>query len=217
MQDGAEVIADGIFVGSSGRVDGTNATIRVGTAAQQSGAVVNQGLLAVGTSPGMLTIDGNYVQEPTGRLEIEIGGLMPGSQYDQLIVTGDASLGGTLEPVFIDGFAPQAGQQFELMSAGGAWDASFSDVSVRGLLPGFEFELIGDGGAFLMTALNNGVVPRAADFDEDGDVHRVVLDRSRSAPYTCSPVTPWRGRGGEMPWRGEVCITECSGSATALR
>ena len=54
-------------------------------------------------------------------LEIEIAGLTPGAGvdgYDQLIVTDLASLGGALDVRLIDGFGPQHGDIFEIVSAG---------------------------------------------------------------------------------------------------
>ena len=43
---------------------------------------------------GRLTINGNYTQAATGALDIDLGGTTAGSQYDQLAVSGSATLGG---------------------------------------------------------------------------------------------------------------------------
>jgi hypothetical protein len=56
----------------------------------------NNGLVGPGTSPGILTINGDYIQSETGTLEIEVFGTEVGTEYDQLVVTGTATLGGTL-------------------------------------------------------------------------------------------------------------------------
>jgi hypothetical protein len=61
-----------------------------------SGKVVSDGKIVPGSSPGTITIDGDYTQTETGVLEIEVFGATPGSEYDQLIVNGMAILGGTL-------------------------------------------------------------------------------------------------------------------------
>lgn len=50
--------------------------------------VFNNGIVAPGNSPGVLTIIGNFTQSSTGTLEIELG--------DLLLMSGSASLGGTL-------------------------------------------------------------------------------------------------------------------------
>ena len=57
---------------------------------------------------GELTVDGNYQQRAAGVLVIEIAGTEPG-QFDVLHVTGDATLAGTVELSFIDGFVPERG------------------------------------------------------------------------------------------------------------
>ena len=111
-----------------------------------------------GSSPGVLTIDGNYFQSSDSTLEIELGGTLLGEAYDQLVVTGDASLDGTLELVFIDDFAPQQGQQFDILAVGGTTLGDFANVSVKGLLSGFEYDLSLAAGFMTLSALNDGIL-----------------------------------------------------------
>jgi hypothetical protein len=49
-----------------------------------------------GKSPGILTVNGFYDLTETGTLEIEVFGTEAGTEYDQLIVNGTATLAGTL-------------------------------------------------------------------------------------------------------------------------
>ena len=58
--------------------------------------IKNNGLVAPGTSPGILTLNADYEQSVTGTLEIEVGGTILGEEHDQLLVNGNASLGGKL-------------------------------------------------------------------------------------------------------------------------
>jgi len=51
----------------------------------------NGGTVAPGTSPGVLSVIGNYNQNTAGVLNMEIGGPTLGLQYDQLSVTGAAT------------------------------------------------------------------------------------------------------------------------------
>ncbi len=83
------------------------------------GRVTSAGLVAPGSSPGTLTIDGDYTQLATGSLAIQITGLTPGSEYDRLAVTGDAALAGSLA-IILDGFSPSLGDSFAIMSIGGS-------------------------------------------------------------------------------------------------
>lgn len=73
------------------------------------------GIVAPGFSPGTITINGNYTQSASGVLDMEIGGLSAGTQYDQMVVNGTAYLGGTLNIVQYNGFAPSAGTSFQLI------------------------------------------------------------------------------------------------------
>lgn len=46
---------------------------------------------------------------------MEIGGTTAGTEYDQLVVTGNAGLGGTLNLTLINGFRPKVGDVFQLI------------------------------------------------------------------------------------------------------
>ena len=81
--------------------------------------VTNSGNISPGSSPGILTINGNYTQGASGTLNMEIGGTIPGpSGHDQLVVTGMATLGGTLNASLINGFIPAPADSFTLIQAG---------------------------------------------------------------------------------------------------
>ena len=78
-----------------------------------SGATVRPG----GTGlAGTLTIAGNYQQDSTGTLAVELGGTAAGTS-DVLAITGTASLGGTLNVANLGAFAPATGQQFRVVSS----------------------------------------------------------------------------------------------------
>ena len=78
--------------------------------------VSNGGLVSPGASPGILNITGTYTQTSTGALNIEIGGLTAGSQFDQLAISGLATLNGTLNISLINGFTPSPGDTFQIMT-----------------------------------------------------------------------------------------------------
>ncbi len=86
------------------------------------GSLQNQaGVLAPGSSPGVATVSGDYTQGAAATLAIELGGLFAGSEYDQLIVGGIATLGGTLDVVAYDLgsglFSPQINDVFDILIA----------------------------------------------------------------------------------------------------
>jgi hypothetical protein len=83
--------------------------------------VVNAGLLNPGGTSGgtgLLTINGNYTQTAMGILHIGLAGTTADSQYDQLAVSGTATLAGTLDVTLLHGFQPQNGNQFQVLTYG---------------------------------------------------------------------------------------------------
>jgi hypothetical protein len=92
--------------------------------------VVNGGVTSPGGSPGTLSLGPgeDYQQGTNGILRIEIGGHNPGTEYDQLVVGGNASLAGTLELHLINGFVPQPGDEFEILTCG-SQTGQFSQIN----------------------------------------------------------------------------------------
>jgi hypothetical protein len=80
------------------------------------GDVMMRGTMSPGDSPGKMTIIGNYTQFSTGTFFAELAGLTPGTQYDQLQVSGTATLDGTLDVVLLNGFVVHLGNSFVLMT-----------------------------------------------------------------------------------------------------
>jgi hypothetical protein len=88
---------------------------------------------------GLLSITGDYAQTANGVLNIEIGGANPGSDFDQLAVIGVASLDGTLYVSLLNGFAPDSGVTFQILtfaSVGGMFATVNADLSL--LAPNYD-------------------------------------------------------------------------------
>ncbi len=90
-----------------GRLAGTNRVV---------GSVVNNGTVRPGSSLGSMVIAGSYTQTTNGVLEIELGGTAPGTNFDQLLITGTASLNGTLAVIFTNGFTPPTNASFVFLT-----------------------------------------------------------------------------------------------------
>ena len=88
------------------------------------------GIVAPGLSPGVLTIDGSITLATDARLDIEVGGLAVGTEYDQLSATDTGTLGGTLAVTFVDGFVPSPGESYTLVTCATACVGAFDTVDL---------------------------------------------------------------------------------------
>jgi len=114
-----------VTVNSGGKLSGT------GTIA---GDVLNGGIVSPGDSPGTLHVGGNFSQSSGGTLEIEIASLF---SFDQLMVSGTARLGGTLD-VTLDGYTGHAGDIFTILTSSGL-SGNFLNLDLPTLSDGLFF------------------------------------------------------------------------------
>jgi adhesin HecA-like repeat protein len=155
-----------------------------------NGHLVNQaGRLAPGHSAGLTTISRDYTQQMNGVLEIEIGGLTAGSQFDMLDVSGSAILDGTLQVSLIHGFTPQAGNSFDILDWGsragtflalqlqspGAnlmWNSSLLYTSGVAIAGDYNFNGAVDAGDYIVWRKTLGQIggPLAADGNNNGQI-----------------------------------------------
>jgi len=138
-----------------------------------AGDLINYGTISPGNSPGIIEINGDLTivgtdtdtiddsyptptgTDTVGTIQIEIAdngedpvGPVPGTDFDQIIVNGDLTLGGTLEIVLLDDFIPDEGDTFDILTfdgtVGGAFDNAtglfgFGDSSLF-----FDVEVLSD-------------------------------------------------------------------------
>src|SRR5262249_34421994 len=71
-----------------------------------------RGTVSPGNSPADVDFGGNVMLGGGTSLIIELGGTTPGTQFDQVRVSGNLTLGGTLQLSFVGGFTPTIGQSF---------------------------------------------------------------------------------------------------------
>jgi hypothetical protein len=114
--------------------------------------VINGGITSPGGFPGILSLGpgADYEQLANGVLLAELGGHIAGTQYDQLAVGDNVSLAGVLELHLINGFVPQPGDQFQILTcvsqtgrfsqisapqiSGAVWVAHYAGTSVSAVL-----------------------------------------------------------------------------------
>lgn len=80
-----------------------------------SGSVFFEGDLKPGNSPANVTFEGDLHFGEFAKLNIELGGLLAGLDYDQLTVHGSAWLDGLLSIDLTDGFNPTLGNSFTVI------------------------------------------------------------------------------------------------------
>ena len=100
----------------------------------------------------MITVDGDYTQTADGILTLELAGITPTTLYDQLAITGNALLDGTLNVSLIDPFVPVAGDSFTVLtylSRTGTFDA----INLPILPSGLEWETSYESNALILTVL----------------------------------------------------------------
>ena len=139
LQGGRNMTVPGLFRNEGTLVAKAGSTFSVGNDAFVNAAggllqgtgtidsnVGSAGEVAPGLSPGVLTISGSYIQHSDGGLRIELAGFVPETEYDRLVVTGFATLGGRLTIESAPGFLPPVGTQFNII--GGLISGQFATV-----------------------------------------------------------------------------------------
>ncbi|MEL7500652.1 MAG: autotransporter-associated beta strand repeat-containing protein [Planctomycetota bacterium] len=89
--------------------------------------------LSPGNSPGLVQMD-SLILDAGSLLEIELGGLVPGTEFDQLFVSGDAEIDGDLSVALIDGFELEAGQSFLIGDVQGDLIGGFNGLGEGGFV-----------------------------------------------------------------------------------
>jgi T5SS/PEP-CTERM-associated repeat protein len=167
-----------------------------------SAAIINSGVVAPGTSAGALHVNGDLIQGALGKLQFELGGTTPGTSYDQLIISGLASLAGTLEVTTIDMFTPQAGNSFNILDWGNR-SGTFATLGLPPLAPG----LIWDTSQLYTAGVLSVVVSLPGDYNLNGTVDAAdyVVWRKNDGPPT-----------GYITWRDNFGRTAGSGSGVTV-
>lgn len=147
-----------------------------------SAAFTNSGTVSPGASPGLLTVSGNYSQDSSSVLDIEIGGLAAGSEYDRLAVTNDAQLNGTLDLSFANFFLPAVGDSFEVLTYNSHSD-TFAVVNIPLVNGNPVFDYFYESNRLLLvtiyedsTAAGQGAVNDFAETGEDDAIDINVLE-----------------------------------------
>lgn len=153
---------------NNGHILGNSASQRIMLTGYVKGFGTCDYCTIIGTdAPGMSTarVDRGSV-DYEGTLEIEIGGTVPGSGFDQVnhrLGAGVAELGGTLDVALIGSFEPSWGDSFEVLTA----------QTVNGRFDSEDLPPLASPLTWAVDYIAHGVelvVTVSGDFDRDGDV-----------------------------------------------
>jgi outer membrane autotransporter protein len=132
-----------------------NATLGGAGVIVASNVIVN-GNLSPGNSPGTLNVVGNLVLTGANSTLIEIASP---TNFDRIVVTGTATLGGTLNAVGYGGYSIAPGSRFDFLQAGsivGAYDSIVAPEGLRArfLSSGTVGTLLFGPGSYVPMAIN---------------------------------------------------------------
>jgi PEP-CTERM motif-containing protein len=205
---------------NNGTITGTT-DVNYGSLAKGTGVYgvvnVNQGgMYAPGNSPGIVTaaavnFDNTPVNSGAPVLQIELAGTTPGTGYDQLHVTGQLSLGGTLQVLLVNpSFTPAAGNSFDILDWG-SLSGTFSSLSLPSLTAGLMWNAshLYTTGILSVTLAGdynrNGIVD-AADYtvwrDTLGSTTNLVADGNGSRTIDAGDYDVWKTNFGNHSGAG---------------
>ncbi len=177
-----------VFSGSGLLVNDNGATMTLEDGADVGTALLNDGTLEIGTSIGAVLLE-EFDQTSNGRIKIELGGLLPGVDFDQISVTGDAGLDGMLDVTLLSPFTLSPGDFFEIINIDGVSTGVLNGLAEGSVIDTFDGEDLfityfgDDGNDVLLYVPEPGVLPSLAF----GAIALVSLRRrSRRATWTIS-------------------------------
>ena len=147
LEEGKNLIGQGTVNGefhNDGDVSGSGTGIVFNDLVTGIGSANNvtyNGGFSPGHSPAEVFLRGTTNFGSANTLFIELGGLVPGDQFDRLNSSGTIGVDGTLDVSYINGFTPAAGNSFEFISAN-AVNGTFGTVNLPTLPLGLEWEVV---------------------------------------------------------------------------
>ena len=130
------------------------------------------GTYSPGFSPAT-TVNGNVAYSEDSQLVVELGGTTFGSN-DFIIHTGVANLGGELRVELINGFVPQVGDSFVLLTANAGIDGTFNSQSLPLLPEDYSWKVTYEATEVIGTVIEAPQVQSVVI--NGGDVQRSFLD-----------------------------------------
>ncbi len=176
-----ESAAEPLFIYSNLSGDGTLKNVSIQSSLRKNHILGDVGTTAVVHAEGLYNFSGRM------SLLADLGGITPGTGYDQLNSIGPITLNTTetrLEASIINGFVPAAGDQFTVMTTTDSLTGTFSAISLPALIPHFSLTwkpVQYTSNSVILEVLSVAPFVADADFNNDGmfncvDVDSLVVD-----------------------------------------
>jgi hypothetical protein len=176
------------------------------------------GIVSPGDPIGTLSIEGRFANGGPGTLAIDLGGLAPGTQYDQLIVNGGAALDGTLAVSLANAgggmFTPMVGNSFTILTATDGISGTFDQLVLPG---GFQWNVAYNASGVVLSVIGLGLT---GDYNGNGTVDAADYVIWRNSMGATGSALPADGNGDQVVnqddydvWRSNFGKIAPSGSA----
>ena len=120
---------------------------------------------------GRLSLDGDFFHQPSGEIRLQVGGTDNSDpadyQFDQLVIDGMMTNGGSLVVELLPEYQPQNGDQITLIQSDNMI-GEFSSVDIQGTPDGFDAEVEIDNGNVILTLTDEFLL---GDTNMDGVVN----------------------------------------------
>lgn len=124
-----------------------------GTVLQVTGAIQNLGTL---TDNGQIQATQDFTS--SGAVNVLLGGTTMGTNYDQIVIAGTATLSGTLNVTLSNGYAPVSGASFTILDAA-SLSGTFTSTNLPTLSSGLSWTTSYNGSAGTVILAVTSVLP----------------------------------------------------------
>ncbi len=137
-----------------------------------AGEVIFEGTYSPGSSPASVSLEGDVTFGANATLIIELGGLIPGDEHDQLSIGGELTPGGTLQVSLIDDLVLAKGDTFDILDFAGAPAGAFDAIE----LPELSGRKVWNTSSLYVTGEISVIGMLDGDTDVDWDVDDADLE-----------------------------------------
>lgn len=138
---------------------------------------INDGVIDPGNSPGCLTFSNDFTNSALGIIDIQIGGITPCTEHDQIVSLGNVDLLGALNVFLVNDFAPAKDDQFVLING----SITSNEFTATNLPEGITWELIYNTNNVTLKALSDPLAVTFISFTGKAEKEYNILNWTATA------------------------------------